>query len=275
MLFVQGESPGYIQVHHRRSYRQWHNYTTSGPVATRPTDLQPDIVDGGNNSPGNPPANDPISMTFNAPGSEVTSLFCSTDFVLRMLPITYSVDVANPTDPQLTRTQCKEAGKPDFGKNTVMDQVIGFKVGAALRNGLSESTVSTNYETVNIVISGAVFPADGIGPNAIIMINNSSFTVSSVGGESTSALPLRPDAGWQTNVILNGPITQTFNYDYLNTDYNSDYTLVRAVRVTIIGRTTPSTDPTYTYRNPFDLGAYQIRGSSIIVNPRNLTMNDF
>lgn len=273
ILFVQGESP--------------YNYTTAVLTANgtssgsnvqltfSPTlGVSVNYPNGGNNSPGsngNPPANDPISMTVYAPGSEVTRIYCSTDFVLRMLPISYSVSVANASDPQLTRTQ---AGTT----NTVMDQVIGFKVGAAWKNSnISESTVSTNYETVTY-ISGAAFPSNGSWNNQTIMINDSSFTVASVqpsANPPTITLASGQDAGWQTNVILNGPITQTYTYDYLNTDYNSDYTLLRAVRVTLIGRTTPSTDPTYLYRNPFDLGAYQIRGGSIIVNPRNLSMNDF
>jgi hypothetical protein len=157
--------------------------------------------------------------------------------------------------------------------------VIGFKVGAAYRNDtLAQATVSTNYETVTW-ISGTPFPNDHSWDNQTIMINDDSYTVASVNpppaNPPTLTIASGQDAGWQSNVTLNGPITQTYSYHYLNTDYNSDYTLVRAVRVTVIGRTTPTTDPTYTYRNPFDFGAYQIRGSSIIVNPRNLTMKDF
>jgi hypothetical protein len=84
-------------------------------------------------------------------------------------------------------------------------------------------------------------------------------------------------AWWNNN-------TSTFAYCY-NTGpycdnastipgYSGDFTLVRSVRVTIIGRTKPSTDPFYRYRNPFDSGAYLIRGSSIVVDPRNLTMSN-
>jgi hypothetical protein len=275
LLFIQGESP--------------YNYTTAvlstngsgtGTTVTltfNPT-LGPPPPAGqipGSNSPGvngNPPANDPISMTVYAPAFELTNLYCSTDFVLRMLPITYSVSVANASDPQLTRTQSGTT-------STVMDQVIGFKVGAAYRNDtLTQATVSTNYETVTW-ISGTAFPSDHSWDNQTIMINGDSYTVASVNpppaNPPTLTLATGQDAGWQSNVTLNGLITQTYSYHYLSSDYNSDYTLVRAVRVTVIGRTTPSTDPTYTYRNPFDFGAYQIRGSSIIVNPRNLTMKDY
>jgi prepilin-type N-terminal cleavage/methylation domain-containing protein len=143
---------------------------------------------------------DPLGMTTSTAAtlaSKLTSSFCSSDWVLRLAPITYSVSVTTPTDPQLVRTQSGTT-------NVVMDQVMGFKVGAAW---------------------------------------------------------------WDNNV-------STYTYDYLSSDYGSDFTLVRAVRVTIIGRTVPSTDPSYQYRNPFDNGAYQIRGSSIVVDPRNLTMNN-
>ena len=53
-----------------------------------------------------------------------------------------------------------------------------------------------------------------------------------------------------------------------------DFTLVRSVGVTLIGRTPPNKDPNYTYRNNFDGGPYIIQGVSIAINPRNLTMND-
>lgn len=142
--------------------------------------------------------NDPYLMTPST-STSLTSTFCAGDFIFRLLPITYNVSVATSTDPELVRTQGGVS-------NVVMDQVIGFKVGAATWNS--------------------------------------------------------------TQSIVN------FQYDYLASDYGSDFTLVRSVRVSLIGRTKPSTDPSYTYKNPFDGGSYQIRGSSIIVDPRNLTMNN-
>jgi hypothetical protein len=137
----------------------------------------------------------------------LTNQFTTGDFVLRLLPIQYSVSVANASDPQLVRTQ-------NGTSSVVMDQVIGFKVGAAFWNN-SSSTFEYCYNT------GAYCDAADTMPG-----------------------------------------------------YYSNFTLIRAVRVSIIGRTTPSSDPTYTYRNPFDNGPYQIRGNSIVVNPRNLTMNN-
>ena len=189
--------------------------TANGAAVTGNVQLSfsPTLATGRNNpgtSPPTPaiPPNDPISMTVYAPASELTNTFCSSDWVLRLLPIQYSVNVANTSDPQLVRTQ---AGV----QSVVMDQVIGFKVGAAWWNS-GTSTFAYCYNT------GAYCDPP------------------------TNSIP----------------------------GYNNDFTYVRSVRVTLIGRTAPSTDPTYTYRNPFDQGPYQIRGSSIIVNPRNLTMNN-
>lgn len=154
--------------------------------------------------------NDPLSMTVNAPATTLTNSFGTSDWVLRLLPIQYTVSVANSSDPQLTRSHAGNTA-------VVMDQVIGFKVGAAWWNSaISSSTFNYCY--------------------------------------STGAFCDPP-----TNSI---------------TGYNGDFTLVRSVRVTVIGRTMPSTNPLYTYENPFDSGHYQIRGDSIIVNPRNLTMNN-
>jgi len=73
------------------------------------------------------------------------------------------------------------------------------------------------------------------------------------------------------------------NYNYVASSYSSDATsagdaynfnLIRAVRVSLLGRTTPSTDPNYKFRNGFDNGPYQVQGTAVVVNPRDLSMND-
>jgi prepilin-type N-terminal cleavage/methylation domain-containing protein len=68
--------------------------------------------------------------------------------------------------------------------------------------------------------------------------------------------------------------TDTIAYSFNASDYGNDYTLVRSLRFSLIGRTTPKPDPAYTYRNAFDQGPYQIQGISVVVNPRNLSMRD-
>jgi prepilin-type N-terminal cleavage/methylation domain-containing protein len=56
--------------------------------------------------------------------------------------------------------------------------------------------------------------------------------------------------------------------------YSNQWWLIRSVQVALIARTTPVTDPTFTYRNGFDGGPYQIESEIATVNPRNLSMNN-
>jgi prepilin-type N-terminal cleavage/methylation domain-containing protein len=77
----------------------------------------------------------------------------------------------------------------------------------------------------------------------------------------------------------NGITTSTTLYNFYaqNTTtaaqpgYNNNFSLVRALRVTLIGRTNPN--PTGTFENTFDQGPYQVLGTDVVINPRNMTMN--
>lgn len=62
-------------------------------------------------------------------------------------------------------------------------------------------------------------------------------------------------------------------YHFNPADYGYNYSLIRSIRVSLIGRTTPNPDAEYTFRNTFDGGPYQVLGSTVIINPRNLSMN--
>jgi prepilin-type N-terminal cleavage/methylation domain-containing protein len=148
---------------------------------------------------------DPLHITTSASSTDLGVSYGPSDWLVRLLPITYSVDTTtNPANPQLTRQ--RGGGNPDV----VMEQVVAFKVGAAVF-GTTTSGFDYSYKAASTPSNGG---------------------------------------------------------------YSNNFTLVRAVRVSLIGRTRPSTDPSYTYRNAFDQGPYQVLGNSIIVNPRNLSMNN-
>jgi len=141
------------------------------------------------------------------PSGKLGEQYCGTDWILKLAPITYKVDLTTPSNPKLTRTQSGST-------TTVMEQVIGFKVGAAIWNATS-GTDATSYNYA---------------------------------------------ASTYTNTTAN--------------DMAYNFTLVRSVRVSLIGRTVPSTDPNYKFRNAFDNGAYQVQGTAVVVNPRDMSMND-
>jgi hypothetical protein len=137
---------------------------------------------------------DPLALTNTADSNKLGVQFCNTDWVLRLAPITYSVDASDPTDPKLVRTQ---NGQP----SVIAEQIIGFKVGASIWNGTTDNT-----------------------------------------------------------------------YSFDAASYNHDWSLIRSVRVSMIGRT--QTDMGNTFRNSFDGGPYKIQSISVVINPRNLSMND-
>jgi type II secretory pathway pseudopilin PulG len=184
----------------------------------------------GLNTVGNDPLNittcdgtRPCSLCFNAGDpncsnpdntSRTTKTFCASDWILKLAPIIYQVNSADPTNPVLTR-QVGVNGNPE----TVMEQVIGLKAGASIWNGANTFADQGQY----------VYDASTYTNNP----NN-------LGGN--------------------------------NMAYN--FSLVRSVRISVIGRTVPDFRGTYKYRNGFDNGPYQVQGIAVVVNPRNMSMND-
>ena len=157
-------------------------------------------------------ANDPLDITacdnLACPvPNNFGNQFCGGDWILKLAPITFKVDSTNPANPKLTRTINGVTA-------TVMEQIVGFKVGATIWNSAA-NTVSTQYN-----------------------YDASSYSNNMAG-----------DQGW-------------------------NYTLVRSLRVSLIGRTKPNNNPTYKFHNLFDNGPYQVEGMSVVVNPRNMSMND-
>jgi prepilin-type N-terminal cleavage/methylation domain-containing protein len=161
----------------------------------------------------NTAANDPLNISISGNGNPMIAdgNFCSTDYVLELAPITYSVNTSISTNPELIRTQ--------GGVGTVLaQQVIGFKVGAMLWDVLTTCT-----------------------------------------GDPT--------------MTTDSP---TYCYDSSNdgSGYSSQWTKIRSVQISLIGRTNPDPGATYLYRNSFDNGPYQIEGVNAVINPRNMSMND-
>jgi prepilin-type N-terminal cleavage/methylation domain-containing protein len=153
----------------------------------------PTATDGSNSS-----ASDPLGITTN-PSNKLGTSFCTTDWIMKLAPVTYAVDASDPTDPKLTR---KQNGSTDV----VAEQVIGFKVGATIWNSATNTS------------------------------------------------------------------SEFYSFDASSYAYN--YSLIRSVRLSMIGRTAPNQSGGSGVQNNFDQGNYQIQAISIAVNPRNLSMRD-
>jgi prepilin-type N-terminal cleavage/methylation domain-containing protein len=157
-------------------------------------------------SPGVNPT-DPFLMTKHSGGTtdnsstQIGNLFGNLDWILRLQPITYSVDDTNPADPKLIRTA-------NGTSDVVAEQIVGFKVGASTANKLDTLDGSYSYDA-------STFGSTGF-----------------------------------------------------------DFSIVRSIRVTVIGRTPPTASSASTVLNSYDSGPYSIQGLSTVVNPRNLSMGD-
>ena len=169
-----------------------------------------------------PPAAQPTSgQVINGLGEQ----YCGGDWIIKLAPITYQVDTTtNPSDPTLTRTVGNGSPVP------VMDQVLGFKIGAAIWNSPTGSGTDGTDTDISSCPSGT-----GICPYQYVAAN---YMIASQGDQA----------------------------------YN--FTLVRAVRVSLIGRTVPNYNATYQFRNSFDGGPYQVQGTAVVVSPRDLSMDD-
>jgi len=75
--------------------------------------------------------------------------------------------------------------------------------------------------------------------------------------------------------ILNSATYASTDYYYYDTSlYSSNFSLIRSVQLSLIGRTPPNQAGPSKFANNFDNGNYQIQSISLTVNPRNLSMRD-
>jgi hypothetical protein len=150
--------------------------------------------------------------------------------------VTYAVqpNSANTSDPQLVR--CTGVTCTAANASVLTDQVIGFKVGAALWD--NEATGASDI--ANFFYNAGNYCSDAI-----------EISTSPVTYANCTATPPPADDGY-------------------------DFTLVRSVRVSMIGRTPPSQDLALrNFKNTFDNGPYLVQQASVAVDLRNMSNNEF
>ena len=164
---------------------------------------------------------DPLGITTVSANTKLNVNYCSNDWIMRLQPVTYSVDTTDPSVPKLVRAQA--------GTTTVLaEQIIGFKIGAAAWNTKGNDDASTASDAT-------------------------AYSYVSSNNDANNDCSTQSSSPW---------------------GYCNQWWLIRSVQVSLIGRTTPVTEPTYKYRNGFDQGPYQIESVVTSINPRNLSMNN-
>jgi len=144
--------------------------------------------------------------------------------------VTYAVqaDPANPVDTQLVR--CGGAACVPGNTQVLMDQVVGFKVGAGLSNNqTSADDIASFFYDASQYCNGAINNYD---------CNN-----------------------------LPAPAANIDPYDF---------TLIHSLRISMIARTAPNSDLSLRdFRNGFDGGPYLVQQAAVVVDLRNVSINEF
>ncbi len=72
--------------------------------------------------------------------------------------------------------------------------------------------------------------------------------------------------------LWNGDTDNAYSFDA--STYNHDWSLIRSIRISLIGRGNFIKDVNNKFANTFDQGPYRVQGVSVVISPRNLSMND-
>jgi prepilin-type N-terminal cleavage/methylation domain-containing protein len=135
---------------------------------------------------------DGTGATTNA-NSMLGASFCSTDWVVRLKPVEYDVDLTDATNPTLRRTELGLNHTLATDGVKLVNQVIGFKVGAALINGV------TDNQDYNFDASSYLAPSSGPNPNAYNYTVVRSVMVSLVGRTAPNSPDLDPTFKFQNS----------------------------------------------------------------------------
>jgi len=129
-----------------------------------------------------------------------------------------------------------------------MEQVIGFRIGATIWND-GAGGVNTTYTPY--YYDPATFP---FHPNDYSLVR--SLRLSLIGRTRLTRI----------RITLDGYVLDS------NDPNISGFLALNGPNLLGLGEST--TYPSYTFRNTFDNGPYQIQGNVVVVNPRNMSMND-
>jgi len=187
-------------------------------------------------------ANDPLDIAWCdglsncANNNTLSAAFLSNGWIIKLAPISYLVCAG----PGSNTTWCADTSttSPDIQDPKLM----------RVQNG-----------TANVVMEQVI----GFRAGATLWNGASEGTVDDSVSASYDYLA--------STYCIGGTVTSTGCTGGTSAQYR--FSLIRAVRVSLIGRTSPSNADSE-FRNSFDNGRYQVQGIAVVVNPRNMSMND-
>jgi prepilin-type N-terminal cleavage/methylation domain-containing protein len=185
-------------------------------------------------------ANDPLDITAcdnTTPCTATGKLqkqFCGNDYIIKLAPIQYFVCAGPGSSASCTDNS---STSPDIQDPKLM----------RMQNGTAAMVMD---QVVGMRVGAAIY-----NPDPAVTSSTAPYQYNSACYSTT------PDP------TLADPCTNTNQLPY-------NFTVVRSVRISLIARTTPNYSASYTFRNAFDGGPYQAQGIAVVVNPRNMSMND-
>ena len=161
-----------------------------------------------------------------------TTSFTSSAWVIKLAPISYQV-CAGPGSPTVPYVCNTSSTSPDIADPKLIR---------------TQSGVSTMMMDQVIGLRVGAYLYNSPASGCLYETNDVLCNYQYVAGQYT---------------INNGSATASDPYNF---------SLVRSIRVSLIGRTAPNYQSGYT--NTFDGGPYQVQGTAVVINPRNMSMND-
>ena len=148
------------------------------------------------------------------------------------------------------------------GSNTGGNDPLGLTTNPG--NKLGSTFCPTDWI---LKISPAIYSVDATNPADPKLTRKQGGTTSVVADQII---------GFKVGASIWNAATSTSNdtYNFDASTYAFDYSSIRSVRISLIGRATPANSGQSNYRNSFDGGPYRIEAISTVINPRNLSMKD-
>ncbi|HXT76678.1 MAG TPA: prepilin-type N-terminal cleavage/methylation domain-containing protein [Candidatus Eisenbacteria bacterium] len=177
------------------------------------------------------------------------------------------------------------------GNQFTTSRLTGAAAGAGGLVNLTYTPTDTNgiFATDPLKISNQAMPLNSTDQlsnqfcagSAIVPLNQTTYTVNAATNSLTrlQAGAATPDVIADQIIGFKVGVSQFNNASISSGAYSYDSTTtlsraIRSVRVSVIGRTPPNQWSGTKFANSFDGGNYKIEALSLVINPRNLSMND-